>query len=265
MIDEQASSFNAYAPPAAEPVAQPAAAPAADVATLINQLTPEQQVAIVEHAQANGLTGEALREFIATSINQQSVNNEAHLAQGGYDAGVATAVAASVGVGADPEQIQQAAANFAIQAAAAIKNGLPPDKMPFDDPRLTADAKQAIYEQVAQQQGTSADEVARKAEEARQADMAALQTGMGMLVGGALLGAGAGVAAAPLAATNTEEKSGFNLFAPAQPANEYGITAEQRLPFAPASLASLGALVPANVPDVREPELARGQGGWSMA
>ncbi len=214
---------------------------------IVSQLTPEQQAEVVQHAQANGLSGEALREYIETNFNQQSTNNEAHLAQGGYDAGVAMAVAGSTGVGGSEEATQQAAADFARMAAQAIANGQPLDQVRFNDPALTDAAKEAIYEQVAQQQGTSADEIARKAEEARQADMQAIQGGMGMLIGGALFGA----AGATAAATSRTD-------------NEYGVTAE-RMAVAPASLSLLGSLTPANVPDVRDREIGRGQGGWSMA
>ena len=266
MSEGQENNLYGYVPPAAAPVAEaapatptaveaaPVAVPVAEVTNLINQLSPDQQVAIVQHAQANGLTGEALREFIATNLNQQSVNAEASLLQGGYDAGVARAVAESVGVGGDTQATQQAAADYARMAAEAVKNGQPLDQVRFNDPALTDAAKEAIYEQVAQQQGTTAEQVAKKAEEARQADMQAVQGMMAALVGGAAVLGGA-AAAAPLLTAS----------APAQrEPNEYGIESD-RLPVASASLASLGLLARPEVPDVRTAEQTRGQEGWSRA
>ncbi len=264
MSEGQENNLYGYVPPAVAPVAEVApaaptvveAAPVAapDVASLINQLSPDQQVAIVQHAQANGLTGEALREFIETNINQQSVNAEASLLQGGYDAGVARAVAESVGVGGDTQATQQAAADYARMAAQAVANGQPLDQVRFNDPALTDAAKEAIYEQVAQQQGTTAEQVAQKAAEEAARDRAAIQGMLGALVGGAAVLGGA-AAVAPLLSAS----------APAQrEPNEYGIESD-RLPVASASLASLGLLARPEVPDVRTAEQTRGQEGWSRA
>lgn len=118
----------------------------------------------------------------AISINGQSAVNEAALLQGGYDAGVASAIQASAGVGADPALAQQAAADFARMASQAIANGLPLDQVRFADPALTDQAKAEIYAQVAGQQGTTPEEIAQKYEAAKAQDMAAIQ---GAVFGGA--------------------------------------------------------------------------------
>jgi hypothetical protein len=120
-------------------------------------------------------------------LNQQSANNEANIVMGGYDPTVATAVAASAGVGVDEASVQQAAADFARQAAEAIRNGIPLDQVRFDDPALSGAAKAAIYEQAALQQGTTAAQVEQQAQERAERDMQAVQGLMGGLVGGAAL------------------------------------------------------------------------------
>lgn len=159
-----------------------------DIQTALQQLqtmTPELQAGILKYAQDNNLTPDQLAGHIQqqASLNQTSVNSEASLVMGGYDAGVATAVAGSAGQGVSEEQAQQAAADFARQAAEAIRNGIPIDQMRFDDPTLTDAAKAAIYEQAAAAQGTSTQKIEEEARKRAEADIAAAQSMMGGLVG----------------------------------------------------------------------------------
>ena len=149
---------------------------------------PALEAAVFGHITANNITDPQQVAAVIDqqlSLNQQSANNEATLVMGGYDPTVATAVAASAGVGVDEASVQQAAADFARQAAEAIRNGIPLDQVRFDDPALSDAAKAAIYEQAAQQQGTSAAQVEQQAQERAERDMQAVQGLMGGLVGGA--------------------------------------------------------------------------------
>jgi hypothetical protein len=119
------------------------------------------------------------------NLNEQSAQSEATLVQGGFDAAVAREVEASVGVGGNIEAVKKAEAEFALQVAQAIRDGIPPDQLRFDDPTLTEAAKAAIYEQVAQQQGTTAARVEQEAKERAERDMQAVQ---GAVFGAAGLG-----------------------------------------------------------------------------
>ena len=120
------------------------------------------------------------------TINQSSVSAEADLLLGG-NGQVLTALAAS---GVDnKQQVNSAAADFALIAQQAIQNGQPLSQVRFSDPNLSQEALEAIYEQVAVKSGTSAAEVERKAEEAKQAEMAMIQNGVFGLAG--LAGGGA--------------------------------------------------------------------------
>lgn len=94
--------------------------------------------------------------------------------------GVAVAVAqtGSGGVGVDEEAVQRDAADFADACRRAIQNGKTIDEVMAMGASLSEAAKQEIYAQACTQQGTSAEEVARKAEEQRQQDMAAIQQGV---------------------------------------------------------------------------------------
>lgn len=140
------------------------------------------QQAILTQVTNEHLGPEAISDLIRAyqeeSLNQQSANAEASLVQGGYSAKVATAVGASVGVGMQEQQVQQSAADFARMASQAIANGQTLDEVRFADPNLSLAAQEAIYAQAAQQQGTSPEEIAAKAEASKQADMQAIQNGV---------------------------------------------------------------------------------------
>ena len=124
------------------------------------------------------------------TLNQASVNNEAALLQGGYNAQVETAVEASRGVGVSKDTVKTAAAEYARLADAAVREGRPASEIRFDDPNLTQAAKDAMYAEAAQQNGKTPEEINQQAEQTRQADMQAIQQGVGGLVGGAgLIGA----------------------------------------------------------------------------
>jgi hypothetical protein len=159
--------------------------------TLIGALREQPQEfqnAVLEQVTNNNITDpQEIAALIHGHLNQQSANAEASLAQGGYDAGVATDISSSVGVGVDEQQVQQAAADFARDAACAVQNGQTLNEVRTADPNLSLAAQEAIYEQVAQQQGTSAEEIAQKAEQERQQNMQVIQTAVfgGAAVAGA--------------------------------------------------------------------------------
>lgn len=121
------------------------------------------------------------------TINQASVGAEASLLQGGYNPAVANAVSASRGVGATTQDVERAAADFALQADQAVREGRPLDAVRYADPNLSAAAQEAIYAEAAQQNGTTAQAIEQQAEQQRQAEMSQLQQG---LLGGAVAGAG---------------------------------------------------------------------------
>lgn len=196
------------------------------------RVNPALEASVFSHITANNITDPQQVAAVIDqqlSLNQQSVNNEASLVMGGYDPTVATAVAASAGVGVDEASVQQAAADFARQAAEAIRNGIPLDHVRFDDPALSDAAKAAIYEQAAQQQGTSAARVEQEARERAERDMQAVQGLVGGLIGGAAV-----------ASSIAQEV----------PAAGFA--------FANVSAAALGGLSPLQVPDVREPGREQG-------
>jgi hypothetical protein len=182
---------------------------------------PEIQTELLHHVTNNGITDpQVIASLIeerlggaTQTINDISANAEASLVQGGFDAGVAHALTSPVGFGADKKIIEQAAANFAHEAQRAITNGQTLSEVRTADPNLSLQAQEAIYEQVANQQGTSSQEIEQKAEAAKQESMQMIQ--------GAVFGAAAFASASPAAAF---------MSAPASEERPYGITAD-RMPF----------------------------------
>jgi hypothetical protein len=142
---------------------------------------PEIQTELLHHVTNNGITDpQVIASLIeerlggaTQTINDISANAEASLVQGGFDAGVAHALTSSVGFGADEKIIEQAAANH--EAQRAITNGQTLSEVRTADPNLSLQAQEAIYEQVANQQGTSSQEIEQKAEAAKQESMQMIQ------------------------------------------------------------------------------------------
>lgn len=89
----------------------------------------------------------------------------------------------SGGVGTSEEQVQQEAVEFADACRRAVQNGKTLDEVMAIGASLSEAAKAEIYAQVCVQQGTSPEEIAAKAEQEREAAMAALQQGVGAILG----------------------------------------------------------------------------------
>lgn len=170
------------------------------------------QQQILTQATNEGLNSQQLAGLIQEQMNQQSAAAEASLVQGGYDIGVATAVAGSVGVGSDAETVQQASEDFARMAAEAVRNGQPFGDLRYNNPHLDLRVQEAIYAQVAAQQGTSPEQIAAKAAEADAQAMAAVQQAV---FGGAVAASAATETVNPLAAalagTNVAQQFGAAL------------------------------------------------------
>lgn len=121
------------------------------------------------------------------NILEASVNAEATLLQGGYNPAIADAVGASRGVGESMKNVERAASEYARMAQDAVREGRPPADIRFDDPNLSQAARDAIYAEAAQQNGTTTEAIERNAQERDQQAMQQLQQG---ILGGALSGAG---------------------------------------------------------------------------
>jgi hypothetical protein len=107
------------------------------------------------------------------NINQASVNAEAWVATGGYDPSIATAVASSGGVGVDSKDVEKAAADFAREADRAVRDGQTLEQVRTADPNLSHQAQQEIYAKVAQEHGTSEEEITKhQAEQLQQVQQA---------------------------------------------------------------------------------------------
>ena len=143
-------------------------------------------------AASYGIHGHATQD-----LNQASNASEARLEQGVQSMQVTDAVAAS---GSDQKANEVAAAHFAQRAHAAVTNGIPPSELPAD-PHLSAAAQAEIYEAVAQQAGTSSHAIEQAAQERAAQTMAALQGGLGTLLG---------VATGSAAAETAEKKEAGN-------------------------------------------------------
>jgi hypothetical protein len=128
-------------------------------------------------------TGSNATQGKDSTINQASVNAEAWAMTGGYDPSIATAVSASSGVGVDPQDVEQAAANFAREADRAIREGQTLNDVRTADPNLSLTAQQEIYEKVAQENGTSTAEIEQRAAEEKQQVQQALWGGEAGLLG----------------------------------------------------------------------------------
>lgn len=152
-------------------------------------------------------------------IMTASVNAEASLLQGGYNPAIANAVSASRGIGVSEESVEKAASEYARMAQDAVREGRPPESIRFDDPNLSQAARAAIYAEAAQQNGTTTQEVERRAEEQNQQAMQQLQQG---IVGGALA-TGAGLIAA-LDNMTGQTKQPEPAQQQAQAANPFGIS-----------------------------------------
>lgn len=170
------------------------------------------QQQILTQATNEGLNSQQLAGLIQEQMDQQSAAAEASLVQGGYDIGVATAVAGSVGVGSDAETVQQASEDFARMAAEAVRNGQPFGDLRYNNPHLDLRVQEAIYAQVAAQQGRSPEQIATKAAEADTQAMAAVQQAV---FGGAVAASAATQTVDPLAAalagTNVVQQFGAAL------------------------------------------------------
>lgn len=116
-----------------------------------------------------------------------SVNAEASLLQGGYNPAIANAVSASRGIGASEGAVEKAASEYARMAQDAVREGRPPESIRFEDPNLSQAARDAIYAEAAQQNGTTTEAIERKAAEEQQQAMQQLQQG---ILGGAVVGTG---------------------------------------------------------------------------
>ncbi len=200
---------------------------------------PEIQTELLHHVTNNGITdpqqiASMIEERLGAAtqtINDMSANAEASLVQGGFDAGVANALTASIGFGADKESIDQAAANFAHEAQRAITNGQTLSEVRTADPNLSLQAQEAIYEQVANQQGTSSAEIEKKAEAAKQESMQMIQS--------AVFGAAAFASASPAAAfmgTPAPEDRPYDVTADRMPFQDLGATT--------AAIAAMGQFSP---------------------
>lgn len=89
----------------------------------------------------------------------------------------------SGGVGSDENAVTTDAVAYAEACRRAVQNGQTIDQVVAISASLSDAAKQEIYAQVCVQQGTSPAEIEAKAEQERQAAMAALQQGLGAVIG----------------------------------------------------------------------------------
>ena len=99
--------------------------------------------------------------------------------------GIATVIdnTGSGGVGTSEEQVQTDAVEFAEACRRAVQNGKTIDEVMAIGASLSEAAKAEIYAQVCVQQGTSPEEIAAKAEAEREAAIAAVQQGVGAILG----------------------------------------------------------------------------------
>lgn len=155
------------------------------------------------------------------TIMQASVNNEAAALQGGYNPTVANAVSASRGVGASEADVKAAAAEYARLADAAVREGRPASSIRYDNPNLSQAAKDAMYAEAAQQNGTTPEAVEQAAQQRQQQEMQALQQGV---LGGAV--AGAGLTGALNGLTGQGQQTQQQAQAPQPAANPFGISSD---------------------------------------
>jgi hypothetical protein len=141
-----------------------------------NSVSPTASPSLLEGAPAEG--GNATAEGKDQDISSASVNAEASLLQGGYDASVSLAVESSKGLGVDEAVMSKAVADFAREAEYAIKDGRTLDDVRFADPNLSHQAQTEIFEKVALQNGTSSQELEQRQAEADAQTMQALQQGI---------------------------------------------------------------------------------------
>lgn len=157
------------------------------------------------------------------TIMQASVNNEAAALQGGYNPTVENAVSASRGVGASEADVRSAAAEYARLADTAVREGRPASSIRYDDPNLSQAAKDAMYAEAAQQNGTTPEAIEQASQQRQQQEMQALQQGV---LGGAVAGAGLTGALDSLTGQGQQAPQRAQTQAPQAAANPFGISSD---------------------------------------
>lgn len=117
------------------------------------------------------------------SINQASVNAEASLA-----VGVGAISTIHSDVSQSPEQLAKNEADYTMAAERGIREGLTPEQvaqMSLSSTQISAARQREIYDEVAQNRGTSAEQIQQQQQQQAEQTQQALWGGAGAAIGGA--------------------------------------------------------------------------------